>query len=289
MQIAFLGLGIMGSRMAANLLKAGHPLTVWNRSAEKAEALRPLGAQAAASPAEAVLGADVVFTMLSTPAAIEAVALGEGGFLPAMQSGALWVDCSTVDPDFSRRMAAEAAGRGLRFMDAPVAGSKAPAEAGKLRFLVGGKAEDLEQVRPLLEKMGSDIVHAGETGMGSALKLVNNLIMVQGLVAFCEGLVLGQALGLPRTLIFDALVGQAVVPGYIGGKRAKLENQEYSPEFPLRWAQKDLHLAAAAAFEAGVALPQTNIAKEIFRLADRAGLGEKDLTAVLAFLERDEE
>ena len=139
MQIAFLGLGIMGSRMAANLLKAGHPLTVWNRSAEKAEALRPLGAQAAASPAEAVRGADVVFTMLSTPAAVEAVALGEGGFLPAMQSGALWVDCSTVDPDFSRRMAAEAAGRGLRFMDAPVAGSKAPAEAGSCAFWLAGR------------------------------------------------------------------------------------------------------------------------------------------------------
>ena len=179
MRIAFLGLGIMGSRMAANLLKAGHSLSVWNRSPGKDETLVEAGARRAVSPADAANGADVLVSMLSTPEVVEQTALGEAGFLAALPQGALWIDSSTVNPSFSRRMAQACAEHGLRLLDAPVTGSKAAAESGQLVFLVGGVEADLETARPLFEVMGRAVIHVGVSGMGSALKVVNNMLAAQ--------------------------------------------------------------------------------------------------------------
>jgi 3-hydroxyisobutyrate dehydrogenase/glyoxylate/succinic semialdehyde reductase len=284
MNIAFLGLGIMGGGMAANLVRTGHSLTVWNRTAQKAAPLAELGAAVAQAPAEAVPQAQVVFTMLSTPAAVEETALGEGGFLPAMHPGALWVDCSTVDPAFSRRMAAESARRGARFVDAPVTGSKDAARDGKLRFLVGAGAADLEEIRPLLERMGSAIVHAGEQGMGASIKLVFNLIVAQAMLAYAEGLALGEAMGFPRERLLELTIGSPQVPPLFALKRSRLESDVYDADFPLRWMQKDLHLAALTGYEMGVAMPQTSLAKEVFRLAMNAGLGDEDFAAIVKFI-----
>jgi 3-hydroxyisobutyrate dehydrogenase/glyoxylate/succinic semialdehyde reductase len=284
MNIAFLGLGIMGSRMAANLLRAGHTLTVWNRSAEKAHPLVALGATTAPSPAAAVTGAEVIISMLSTPAAVEETALGEDGFLAASSTGVIWVDASTVNPSFSRRMAAQAAAHGLRFLDAPVTGSKQPAEKGQLRFLVGGATQDLESVRPLLEVMGSTIVHAGEQGMGASLKMIFNLMLGQAMLGFAEGMALGESLGIARGQLFDLLLGGPLTPPILATKRTKFESGEYEAEFPLQWMQKDLHLAALTAYEQGVAMPAVNLAKEIYQLAIRAGHGEEDFSAIYEFM-----
>jgi 3-hydroxyisobutyrate dehydrogenase-like beta-hydroxyacid dehydrogenase len=285
MKIAFLGLGIMGGGMAANLLRAGHSLAVWNRTVEKAAPLAELGARIAASPAGAVSGAQVVITMLSTPEAVEATALGENGFLPAMQPGALWMDSSTVGPSFSRRMAKEASARGVRFVDAPVTGSKDAAADGRLRFLVGASPSQLEEIRPLLEKMGNIIVHAGEMGMGSSIKLVFNLIVAQSMLAYAEGLALGQALGFSREKLLELTLGSPQVPPLLSLKRARMENDEYGDaDFPLQWMQKDLHLSSLTGYEAGVPMPQTNAAKEVFRLAMCAGLGEEDFSAIVRFI-----
>jgi 3-hydroxyisobutyrate dehydrogenase/glyoxylate/succinic semialdehyde reductase len=161
MKIGFIGLGIMGSRMAANLRSAGHTVAVHNRTREKAEHLLSLGATWAASPADVALEAETVFTMLAPPEAVRQAALGEDGFLRALAPGRLWVDCSTVDPSFSREMAEKARESGIRFLDAPVTGSKVYAAEAKLTFWVGGATADLEAIKPLLECMGSRVVHCG--------------------------------------------------------------------------------------------------------------------------------
>jgi 3-hydroxyisobutyrate dehydrogenase/glyoxylate/succinic semialdehyde reductase len=157
MKTAFIGLGIMGRRMAGNLLKAGPDMAVFNRSAEPVDALRALGARAASSPVDAVRDADVVFTMLSTPEVVWEVALGEAGFVGAMKADAVWVDCSTVNPSFSRKAAKAASSLGVRFVDAPVAGTRPNAERGDLVFLAGGSKADLKEIEPLLMTMGSKI------------------------------------------------------------------------------------------------------------------------------------
>ncbi len=284
MKIAFLGLGIMGGGMAANLLRAGHSLRVWNRTAGKAAPLAALGAEVAETPAQAVVGAEMVFTMLSAPAAVEETALGKTGFLPAVRPGTLWVDSSTVDPAFSRRMAAEAARRGVRLIDAPVKGSKDAAEKGSLVFLVGASDADLATIRPLLEHMGTDIQHAGGQGMGSSIKLVFNLIVGQSMLAYAEALALGQAMGFPRERLLEMTLGTPQVPPLFSLKRAKIESDQYEADFPLQWMQKDLHLASQTGYEMGIAMPQTSLAMEIFRLAMRAGLAEEDFSAIVRFI-----
>jgi len=286
MQIGFLGLGIMGSRMAANLLKAGHSLAVWNRSSAKASALVKAGARLAASPREAALGADVLISMLATPEVVETCALGQDGFLSALPSGALWIDSSTVNPSFSLRMCQAAAALGLRMLDAPVTGSKEAAEKGQLVFLVGGAAADLEQARPLFEVMGKSVVHVGENGKGAALKLVNNMLVAQAMLAFSETLTLGEALGIERQRLLDFFLGGPAAAPLLSIKRQKLLSGDYDPEFPLYLMQKDLHIAALTGYELGVALPGANTAKEIYQLAARSGLAESDFSAVFDFISR---
>jgi len=274
----------MGSRMAANLQKSGSRLTVFNRTQDKAEPLLGGGATWGNTPAAVAEQAEVLFTMLAHPAAVEEAALGQNGFLYRLQPHALWVDCSTVNPSFSREMASLAQKRKLRFLDAPVAGSREPAARGELVFFVGGDAADLEACRLLLQTMGSKIVHVGGHGMGSALKMVNNLLLASSMAAFAEGLVLGQALGISQQNLLDFLLGTALVAPYLAGKRAKIEHGDYAAEFPLQWMQKDLHLAAVSAQEAAVALPLANAAKEIYQLAARHGGAQQDFSAIYAFL-----
>jgi glyoxylate/succinic semialdehyde reductase len=280
MKVAFIGLGIMGSRMAANLLRAGHELSVWNRSAGKAQALVKAGARLASAPAEAARHAEVAFTMLANPDAVNAVALGPGGFLDSLAKGALWVDCSTVTPGFSRRVAEEAAARGVRFLDAPVAGSLPVAEKGELTFLVGGAEKDLEACRPLLSVMGKTIRHVGGTGMGSSFKLVNNMLLGNAMAAFSEALALGEALGMSRSMLLDALIGSAVTAPFLAGKKEKLATGRYEPEFPLRLMHKDLQLVSAAAYELGVPLPATHAVKELFSQAAARGLADVDFSGI---------
>jgi 3-hydroxyisobutyrate dehydrogenase-like beta-hydroxyacid dehydrogenase len=279
-KIAFIGLGIMGSRMAGNLLRAGHDLAVWNRSADKTQGLAKAGARVASTPAETVSQREVVFTMLANPDAVAAAALGRGGFLPAMSRGALWVDCSTVTPVFSRRMAEEAAARGVRFLDAPVAGSLRVAEKGELTFLVGGDQKDLEACRPLLAVMGKTIRHVGGAGMGSSLKLVNNLLLGNAMAAFSEALALGEALGIRRSELLDTLIGSPVAAPFLEGKKEKLASGRYDVEFPLRLMHKDLQLVSSTAYELGVPLPATHAVKELFSQAAAGGLADVDFSGI---------
>ena len=288
MKIGFIGLGIMGSRMAANLQKGGHSLLVHNRTRQKAQSLLANGAQWGESAADIASNVEVLITMLAHPDAVRDAALGENGFLPHLAQGRLWVDCSTVNPSFSRAMASEAQARGIRFLDAPVTGSKEQAAAGKLVFWVGGVSFDLEASRPILECMGNRIVHAGTQGMGASLKMVMNQLLGTVMAAFAEALVLGQSLGLSRSVVFEALLNGPAAAPLLAAKKDRIANGNYDDaDFPLRWLQKDLHLATVSAYETGAALPLTNVAKEIYRLAIRQGEGDKDISAICGYLAKE--
>jgi 3-hydroxyisobutyrate dehydrogenase/glyoxylate/succinic semialdehyde reductase len=232
---------------------------------------------------------EVLFTMLAHPEAVRKAAFGTDGFLHRLLPGALWVDCSTVNPSFSMEMAAEARSRGISFIDAPVSGSKIQAAGGKLIFWVGGNEADLQVCRPLLECMGGKIVHAGKNGMGSAMKIVVNQLLGSTMLAFAEGMVLGEALGLDRKVLFESVLGTSAAAPFLAAKREKMESGDYEAEFPLRWLQKDLHLISVSAYEVGVAMPLTNVAKEIYGLAIRAGLGTADISAIYDYLSRNHE
>src|SRR2546428_2168349 len=272
MKIGFIGLGIMGSRMAANLQKHGHSVVVFNRTREKAEPLMAKGATRADSPAALALQVEVIFTMLAYPDAVEEAALGEDGFLRYPQPGQMWTDCSTVNPSFSRKMAVEAKAKGVGFLGTPVTGSKGQAELAKLTFWVGGEKGDLETYRPLLECLGNRIIHCGGPGTGASLKMVMNQLLGTTMAAFAEGLVFGESLGLSREFLLETLLGGPAAAPFLALKRDRIENGNYEPaDFPLRWLQKDLHLAAVSAFETGAAMPLTNRAKELYRLAIRRG------------------
>ena len=285
MKVAFIGLGIMGSRMAANLRAAGHQLTVYNRTQKKADTLLANGAVWADSPAAAVEDAAVVFTMLAHPEAVEAVALGEAGFLDAMTLDTLWVDSSTLNPSVSKRLASAAAATGVRFLDAPVAGSKPQAETGQLVFFVGGDEADVETANPLFQAMGSKVVHVGEHGMGTSLKMVVNHLLASSMVGFAEGTRLGEALGLPRSLLFDVLISGPVVPPYLTGKRAKLEAGGFEAEFPLKWMHKDLQMVKSAAGDVNLPTPLADVVQARYQEAVRLGWGEADFSGLYGYLQ----
>jgi 3-hydroxyisobutyrate dehydrogenase-like beta-hydroxyacid dehydrogenase len=285
MNIGFIGTGIMGGRMAANLQKAGHALIVHNRTRAKAEGLLAAGARWADSPAALATEAEIIFTMLAPTQAVANAATGEDGFLSKFAPGGLWVDCSTVNPTFSQEMAEAARTHGIRFVDAPVTGSKSAAALATLAFWVGGAATDVEACRPLLKSMGNQIVHCGGVGTGSSLKIVINQLLGTGMAAFAEALVLGESLGLPRSLLLEAMLGGAAAAPFLKSKQERIEHRNYEPaDFPLRWLQKDLYLAIATAQETGAAMPMTSAAKEIYRLAIRAGHGSEDFSAIYDYL-----
>lgn len=284
MKIGFIGLGLMGSRMVKNLAEAGYHLNIYNRTESKAKKLGSESVKILASPEKVAKESDIVITMLSTPEVVQNMALGENGFLQSLKKGSVWIDCSTVNPSFSKEMAEITEALGLNFLDAPVAGSIGPAEKGELVFIIGGKKSIVKYCDPLFKVMGKKYIHAGENGMGSALKLVNNLIMGISMYALTEGLLLGESYGISKATIFSLLDGSPAVAPMVFMKKPKIEEGDLSPEFPLQWMHKDLQLATTTAFEKEVALPGANTIKEVFAMAKQAGYGENDFTAIYAFL-----
>ena len=286
MKIAFIGLGIMGSRMAKNLVKKYPDLTVYNRTRSAADELVKMGATAAASAAEAVKEADVVFTMLSTPGVVKDLAFGDSGFVKHMKRDALWIDCTTVDPGFSRDVASKARSHNVRFIDAPVAGSKIPAEKGELVFLVGGAAHDMQEVQSCLDLMGSKTIHAGDTGMGTSLKMLVNSLLAQSMAVFAESVVLGEKMGFARNFLLEFLPALPVTAPFLKSKAEKIKSNDYSVEFPLEWMQKDLHLLGLTAYDNGVPQFMASVAGEIYASAKAEGFARDDFSAIIKSLEK---
>ncbi len=285
MKITFIGLGIMGSRMAANLLKNDVDVTVWNRSKAPVEELKSKGANAAASASEAVADADIVFSMLSTPEVVEQVFLDEGGALANMKEGTIWADCSTVNPSFSLRAAAAAEKAGIRFIDAPVAGTKPQATNAELAFFIGADTALLEEARPYLDMMGNKVLHIGETGKGASFKMLVNIMLAQSMAIFSEAVLLGEKMGLSREFLLNVVPNLAVSAPFTKAKADMVRSGDYEVQFPLELMHKDLHLAAVTAYELNQPLYLANVAKELFAEANKKGMGRLDFAAIHKFLE----
>lgn len=283
MKIGFIGLGIMGSRMALNLVRGGVDVTVHNRTKEKATALLDAGAKWVDSPA-GFTDVDVLFTMLAHPEAITAVSHPPNGFLRHLKPNALWVDCSTVNPNFSREMAAAASAANVRFLEAPVAGTKPQAAGGQLVFFTGGSADDVAQCQLYFELMGQKVVHVGEAGMATSLKIVVNMMLATAMATFAEGMALGEALGLSQETLFNVLIGGPVTAPFLASKREMMEMGNYETQFPLRWMHKDLHMVDLAAYETAVSVPIAQAAKAQYANAVNKGNGELDFAAIYQHL-----
>ena len=284
-RVGFLGLGTMGAPMAANLAKAGFPLVVWNRTASKVEPLLHLGAKAGKSPAQVASQVDVIITMVSQPADVEAVVLGPEGVLEGIKAGAVLVDMSTVSPATSRKLAAAVTTKHAEFLDAPVVGSKGPATDGALVILVGGLPGALERCRPLFAAMGKTIIHAGGVGMGASLKLATNLMLAHLAAGFTEGLLLAQRAGLDPKRYLEVLDASTFRSPWYQTKGAGMIKRDFTAHFALKHMHKDLRLMDELAQDAKAALPVTKAVEQLFAKSEAAGHGEMDYSAILAYLE----
>lgn len=285
MNVAILGLGIMGGGMAANLLKAGFPLAVYNRTAAKAADLVAQGARAAASPREAAAGADVIIAMVGDDDASRAMWLGDNGALAAAKSGAILVDCSTLSIAWVRELASLAAERGLEFLDAPVTGSKDAAAAGTLRLLVGGDAATIERAQPALAAVSQEILHFGPTGCGALAKLVNNMQGAVQAAVLAEALLLAERGGLDIDQTVAFIQSSAVGSPLVKGKVTRMADREYDDtQFALRWMHKDASYGLRAGEQFGIPMPTLAAAREVYRLARNHGYDDVDFAAVIEAL-----
>lgn len=272
----------MGIPMASNLLAAGYDVRVWNRTPEKAEPLLRLGAAFAESMGDLVAESDVIFTMVSDDEAVKAIYTGPRGLLTAAVRGKLAVDMSTVSPETSRYLAEKSREAGLRFLDAPVSGSVGPAKAGQLVIMVGGAAEDFEQAKPLLDKLGKIALHLGENSAGTSAKLAINLLLGITVQGVAETLLFARGMGIPPEQMLTIISESAVGTPLIRGKAASILADDYPAAFALKHMAKDLRLAR----EAGVSTPLAESAAASYRAALENGLGELDLMAILRYFDQ---
>jgi len=281
MRVAFLGLGIMGWPQAANLRAAGHELTVWTRDAAKAERFADEhGARAAAGPKEAAAEAEVVITMLPDSPEVEAV-LDEA----QPPEGSLVVDMSTIRPTASRALAGHVGERGVAFLDAPVTGSRPKAEDATLTIMVGGEAADLERARPLLEAMGELVVHAGPSGHGSMVKLVNNTLAAVNAAALAEGITLARAAGVDLDALGEVVGSGSGASAMLELKAGPMREGDFEPLFKLDHMLKDVRHCLAEARDLGLDLTVAGAAEALYAAADTEGLGDQDFAAVIRSVE----
>jgi len=275
----------MGQPMALTLLKAGHKLTVYNRTGSKAEPLKQAGAQVASTPAAAAKDADFVIMIVSDSAAVEEVVLGKDGILGTVASGAIVIDSSTISPVVSRKMACHVAGQGASWLDAAVTGSKHGAEKGELTFMVGGDRGVFERALPVLQVLGKKHIYCGQNGLGLSAKLAQNTIQATTLEVFCEGFILAAKAGVaPQTMleIIQSSMARATLTDF---KAPFIFKGDFTPYFPLKLMHKDLELAMEAGFAQNVPMPALAAVKEVYGAAKAQGKGDLDYAAVITFLE----
>lgn len=282
MKVAFLGLGIMGHAMATNLAKAGHEVAVWNRSAGRDVE----GARRAASPAEATQGAEVVWLCVSDTAAVESVIFGPNGADPSLTEGMVIADSSTISPSATRKFAERVARKGVQWVDSPMTGSKAGAEAGTLLFMIGGDEQAIEKLKPLYAAMGKKIFRMGETGKGQSAKLVMNLQIALIYEGFAEALTLAAKLGVDAESLIPLINSSMVKSGVVEYKAPFVLNRDFTANFPLRLMRKDIRLALDAAKESRVKLPGLETVEEIYDVAVEDGFADLDYAATLRLLEK---
>jgi len=284
-RIAYLGLGTMGSRMAANLVKAGYPVTVWNRTSKKTDKLVELGATDAATPAEAVADVNVIMLCVSDEDAVNSVLFSDSGVLAGAQSGQVALDMSTVHPETSRREAEAYRELGIEFLDAPVFGSKGEAAEGRLWIVVGGNRGVFDHVRPILEPLSSSIHYMGDTGMGASMKLVGNLIVAAEIQAVGEAMILATKAGLDPNDVVDVLDVVDFRSPLISGVGRSLARRDFSAFFALRHMLKDANLIARLAEDLRVPVPEAAAVRETLKAAVNQGWGDENASALIKALE----
>ena len=281
--IGLIGLGLMGRPMGMNLIKVGYPLTVWNRTASRADELVAAGAKLAKSPQEVAASSDFLLTIVSDPPALEEVLWGQGGAIQSLKRGSIYVDSSTVSPALARRIAAVCSERVARFLDAPVTGGDWGAKKGELVFMIGGEAATLKEAEPILSVMGKKLFHCGPNGAGQTIKLAMNAILALQVDALAEALALVTRAGIPGEKLVEVMQSSMARSGVLDVKAPNLLKGEYVPSFPLRLMHKDLGLALDLANQLGVALPATAAAREIYNAVKGAAKEDLDYSAVMRF------
>ena len=282
MRVAFFGLGIMGHAMATNLVKAGHEVTVWNRTPGKLVE----GAGVAPTPAAAAQGAEVVWMCVSDTAAVEQILFGSEGVEQSLAEGVIIADSSTISPAATVKFAERVRSKGVHYVDAPMTGSKIGAANGSLIFMVGGEGSIIERLNPLFAAMGKKIFRMGEIGKGQATKLAMNLQIALIFEGFAEALTLATKLGVDSKQLVSLIEATMVKSGVVEYKAPFVLQRDFTPNFPLRLMHKDIRLALDAAKDARVKLPALETVEEVYEMASEEGHSDEDYAATLTLLEK---
>jgi 3-hydroxyisobutyrate dehydrogenase-like beta-hydroxyacid dehydrogenase len=285
-KVGLIGLGLMGKPMGMNLLKAGFPLTVWNRTASRADELVAAGAKLAPSPRELAANCELVISIVSDPPALEDVLWGQNGAMQGFQGGSTYIDSSTVSPTLARKVATACEERGVRFLDAPVTGGDWGAKKGELVFMVGGDAATLTEVEPVLRVLGKKWFHLGPNGAGQTIKLAMNLILALEVDALAEAMALVTAAGLQGGKLVEVMQSSMARSGVLDIKSQNLLKGDYTPSFPLRLMHKDMRLALELAQQIHVELPATEAAFKTYSTVKEAAKEDLDYSAVMKFWKR---
>jgi len=284
--IGFIGLGIMGKPMARNLMKAGHPLVVYNRTASKAQELVSAGATQVDSAREVAEHAEVIIIMVADSPEVEQVILGPRGVLETVRAGSVVIDMSSISPVVTKKIAAQLAEKSVAMLDAPVSGGEIGAVQGTLSIMVGGEEAVFEEVKPVLEKMGKSVVRVGEIGAGGFTKLSNQIIVAAALQAIAEAMVLAQKAGVDIQRVYEAIKGGMAGGRTLDMKIPLLVQHRFEPGFKMDLHIKDLKNALLAGQSLGVALPATGLIHELFTACSAQGKGQKDHSVIYTLLEQ---
>ena len=285
-RIGFIGLGIMGRGMVANLLGAGFPVRVWNRTASRMGPLVEAGAAAGEDPADVASGSAIVITCVSDTPDVEEVILGERGVISGARPGSLVVDMSTISPSVTREVAERLGEEGIAMLDAPISGGSEGAANGTLSIMVGGAEDQVERAMPAFRAMGKTITHVGPIGAGQTVKLVNQIVVVVNMLAVSEGLLFAEAAGVDLAKTLDAVTGGAAGSWMLQNRGPQVIKRDWRPGFMIDLQQKDLRLALDAADEMGVPLLGTATVFQLYRTLQQAGLGTEGNHALAKALER---
>ena len=280
-RVGFIGLGIMGGPMAANLLKAGFAVTVWNRTASRAEPLLALGAARAGSPAEVARASEVIISCVTNSPDVEQVALGPGGVIEGATAGSVYIDCSTISPKVAREVAAKMGAKGIDMLDAPVSGGDLGAKAGTLAIMVGGDADVFERCRPVFEAMGKTIVHVGPSGAGQVVKLCNQVAGGLNLLAMAEAITLARRSGVDPARMLEVVSNGAAGSWMLSNLGPRAVAGDFAPGFMVELMQKDLGLVQDAAGESHTALPGTALVQQLFRMLEARDRGREGTQALV--------
>ncbi|MGV3720298.1 MAG: NAD(P)-dependent oxidoreductase [Actinomycetota bacterium] len=285
-RIGFIGLGIMGRPMCANLLKAGYSLTVWNRSQPGIDEVVGYGADAGATPADVAAKSDVIITIVTDSPDVQRVVLGPDGVIEGAKAGSVVIDMTTMSPSVTREISAALGEKGVEMLDAPVSGGDVGAKAGTLSIMVGGKEEVFERCLPVFQAMGKNIIHIGDTGAGQTTKLCNQIAVAVNMLAGCEAIMLAAKSGIDPKKMLGAISAGAAGSWMLSNLAPRILNGDLAPGFMIKLAQKDLRLVLEAAAELDLPLPGTSLMNQVWRSVEASGGGDLGTQAAIQPLEK---